>query len=76
MGVGVEPVADVAKSVIGDKYKVIQSSSTSLNKLLSHVRCGTPVWIKVTVDFQPTNDEVLCTGKHLRELLKFVPTIM
>lgn len=60
MGVAVEPIAKLAKSVVGDDYRVVSSSKTSFDKIIDVVGSGKPVWILATVEFQvPTDNDFM-----------------
>lgn len=60
MGVAVEPIAKLAEEYVGDDYRVVASSKTPFEKILTVVSSGKPVWIVATVDFQvPTNEDFM-----------------
>lgn len=51
MGGFVEPVAKVAKTIVQNDYRVMNSNNTDFDVLLQQVKAGSPVWIVTTVDF-------------------------
>ena len=60
MGVAVEPIEKVAKEVVGNKYKVVASSTTSFEKLEEIILQEKPVWVITTIDFKiPTTDDFI-----------------
>ncbi|KAF1304484.1 C39 family peptidase [Enterococcus sp. JM9B] len=55
MGADVEPIADVAEKMVNEQFSVVMSRETSLDSLLDLLKNGTPIWVKVTLDFvRPT----------------------
>lgn len=56
MGADVEPVSNVAKQVVGDDFKVVQSQETSMDDLIKVLNKKTPIWVKVTQEFTMPND--------------------
>ncbi len=59
MGVGVEPLAKVAKEITGSNYQVKVSTKKDFSEIEEQVRAGVPVLVITTVDFEvPTEDDL------------------
>ena len=59
MGVGVEPVAQVAQQVVQSDVAVHASRNLDFAEIESLVKQGTPVWVETTTDFRlPAKGEI------------------
>ena len=52
MGVAVEPVAKVAKTIVQNEYNVITEKHLSFEELEKLIHKEIPVWVQTTVEFQ------------------------
>jgi uncharacterized protein YvpB len=56
MGVAVEPIAKVAKQMVGDAYQVISGREKTFDEIIEVLRQGAPIWIIATLELQVPTD--------------------
>ncbi|KAF1297610.1 hypothetical protein BAU15_07420 [Enterococcus sp. JM4C] len=60
MGVAVEPIATLAKKIVGTEKEVISGSDINFSEIEKELKTGNPVWVITTLDFQiPTANDWL-----------------
>ncbi|MGX7023912.1 C39 family peptidase [Vagococcus hydrophili] len=56
-GVNVQPVFDLAQSLVNSPYEVVNSTGSSLSELFMQIKAGRPVWVITTIDYKVPRKE-------------------
>lgn len=75
MGVFVQPIAKVAKEIVGDEFEVVAGTELSFGEVLNTVQNNIPVWVLVTVDFQVPEAEDFIEWNTEEGEIKVTPLI-
>lgn len=72
-GVFYQPVANLAKRYVEEKYEVIGTTNENLAQLLEHVKNGNPVWVVTTIDYTIPTDKDFNTWQTAEGPIEFSP---
>lgn len=56
MGVDVEPITDVAESIVKEQYEVVSGRDKSFDEIVKVLQSGKPVWMIATLELQVPTD--------------------